>query len=531
MPIPEGIRRVPRPKNTVVIDSGHDGPLRYAVRQRAGVKYGPQGQARPINGSVIGHICGGSFVPLGQITRTGADGPDVRSYGAAAFVHSEGADILQHLLSVYLPQDAYAILVIAMLRAIKPEIKSRRFSTEYNRTFIGQFYPGVHVSENRVSKLLNLLGQDGGKREAFYQLRQAAVEATHHLVIDGVLKQDTSTINSLSAFSYKGRVKGCRDISVIYAYDLEKMEPVCAEAFAGNCIDASTFAAFIRDRDIQQGIIVADKGFPPSKISAELQARPGLHFLIPIKRSDHRIKSNGLLDFQGVISGIDRQVGYCKRQIRGGRFLYAYKDFAKARAGEWTFLERMKKDPTLTQDVFSKKSAFFGVIVLESDQDLSPLDAYLCYENRWQIELVFDSFKNDEGLDRTDVQGDYSVWGNEFINFIATVLTCRMMRRAQRAGLLAKSSFKDLLEDLACAWRKAKSPIPPKSGDEYWQADFVGLFTKLEALNLSTPGENSKAPQLVTPSGEVIPRKSGRPRTRPVFVGPKRPRGRPRRVD
>ena len=123
MPVPEGIRRVPRPKNTVVIDSGHDGPLRYAVRQRAGVKYGPQGQARPINGSVIGHICGGSFVLLGQITRTGADGPDVRSYGAAAFVHSEGADILQHLLSVYLPQDAYAILVIAMLRAIKPEIK------------------------------------------------------------------------------------------------------------------------------------------------------------------------------------------------------------------------------------------------------------------------------------------------------------------------------------------------------------------------------------------------------------------------
>lgn len=74
MPVPEGIRRVPRPKNTVVIDSGHDGPLRYAVRQRAGVKYGPQGQARPINGSVIGHICGGSFVPLGQITRTGANG-------------------------------------------------------------------------------------------------------------------------------------------------------------------------------------------------------------------------------------------------------------------------------------------------------------------------------------------------------------------------------------------------------------------------------------------------------------------------
>lgn len=531
MSVPENIRRVPRPKNTVVIDSGHTGPLRYAVRQRAGVKYGPQGQSRPINGSVIGHICEGRFVPIGEITRIGSDGPDTRSYGAAAFVHSESTDLLQSLLAVYPPQDAYAILVIAMLRAIKPEIKNRRLSTEYKKTFIGQFYPGVHISENRVSKLLNLLGQDGEKRAAFYRLRLAAVEATHHLVIDGVLKQDTSVINSLSAFSYKARIKGCRDISVIYAYDLEKMEPVCAEVFAGNCIDANAFAAFVRDRGIQRGIIVADKGFPPSKITQELNARPDLHFLIPIRRNDRRIQSNGMLNFQGVLSGIDRQVSYCKQQIRGGRFLYAFRDFGKARTEEYTFLERMKKDPSITQEDFLRKSSLFGVIVFESDQDLPPLDVYLCYEDRWQIELVFDSFKNDEGLDRTDVQGDYSVWGNEFINFIATVLTCRMKRRAQRAGLLAKSSFKDLLEDLACAWRKTKSPLPPKSGDNFWQAEFTGLFALLEALKLCIPGENSKLPHPVTASGVVMPGKRGRPRIRPVFVGPKRPRGRPRKGD
>lgn len=38
MAIPEYIRKVPRPVNTVVVDNGKDGPNRYAVWERAGTK-------------------------------------------------------------------------------------------------------------------------------------------------------------------------------------------------------------------------------------------------------------------------------------------------------------------------------------------------------------------------------------------------------------------------------------------------------------------------------------------------------------
>ena len=56
------------------------------------------------------------------------------------------------------------------------------------------------------------LGEDGPKREIFYKKRISLVEKTHHVAIDGTLKQDTSSINDLSAISRKARVKGCRDI-------------------------------------------------------------------------------------------------------------------------------------------------------------------------------------------------------------------------------------------------------------------------------------------------------------------------------
>lgn len=64
MAIPEYIRKVPRPVNTVVVDNGKDGPNRYAVRERAGTKYIRDGNPQPKNGKVIGHIFDGAYIPL-----------------------------------------------------------------------------------------------------------------------------------------------------------------------------------------------------------------------------------------------------------------------------------------------------------------------------------------------------------------------------------------------------------------------------------------------------------------------------------
>jgi len=82
------------------------------------------------------------------------------------------------------------------------------------------------------------------------------------------------------------------------------MEPICAEIFPGNSIDASSYPAFIRNNNITKGIIVADKGFPPSRIEGLLKERPQLHFLTPIKRNDKRIVDNGMLVFEEVIEGL-----------------------------------------------------------------------------------------------------------------------------------------------------------------------------------------------------------------------------------
>ena len=330
MAVPAEIRAVPRPKNTIVDDSGRDGPKRYAVRVRSSTKYVAGGNPQPSNGKVIGHIIDFKYVPSESTTSSVSDLPDMLSYGSSALVKSVSQDLKEDLLAVFDPGDAFAIMAIASLRVIKPSISANRMSTHYNRCFVCKDYPGAAMSKNSIGKLFQKIGMDGSRRKAFYQLRMQKTAENHHIAIDGMLKQDTSVVNDLSAFSYKARKRGCSEISVLYAYDIEHMEPICAEVFPGNSIDASSYPAFIRDNDIQKGIIVADKGFPPSKIKEELSERPDLHFLTPIKRNDKRISDNDMLSFEGVLEGVDAQVVYCKKQIKGGRLLYAFKDARKA---------------------------------------------------------------------------------------------------------------------------------------------------------------------------------------------------------
>lgn len=515
MAVPKYIREVPRPVNTVVIDNGNDGPTRYAVRERKGIQYVSGGNPQPKNGKVIGHIIDGVYVPNHQAISDTV--PDMLSYGAAAFVHSVSSDLLSELLEIYSAKDAYTIMTIATLRIIKPEITASRMGTHYRRTYVSKYYPGIAISPNSISAFYQMLGQAGQLRKAFYQLRANKVVQDHHVAIDGTLKQDSSSANDLSAFSYKAKKKGCQEVSVLYAYDIEAMEPICAEVFPGNSTDAASYRSFIRDNDLKRGIIVADKGFPPGSIKEELNERPDLHFLTPIKRNDARIANNNMLDFEGVLSGLNDHVVYKKAAIKGGRYLYAYRSSKKARAEETSYLAGREKKKDFAPEKYSRKQELFGVIVFESDQDLDPQTAYACYDDRWLLELVFNRYKSDECLDKTNVQGDFSVIGSEFINFISTVLTCRLIKKAREAGLLDGMSYGDLMDDLNSAWRMVDAPDAPETGDKYWVHTLKTVFEELEALGLSKP----------VPQPE--PKKRGRPRKHPIDEKPKRPRGRPRK--
>ena len=537
MAVPEYIRKVERPVNTIVDDNGRDGPNRYAVRVRASVRYVKgKKNPQPKNGKVIGHIVDGRYVPVQRKSKN--DSGDIKegalccssskeysktpfalSYGSSAFVKSVSSDLFSDLIDVFGAKLAYNIMAVASVQIIKPGICSSRISMFYNRSFISLYYPGAHISINSLTKMYEELGMDFNGKAQFFKKRMEAVAKEHHIAIDGTLIQDNSTVNSLSQYSYKSRVKGSKDISLLYAYDIELQEPICAEAFPGNSIDASSYKAFIHDNNIDKGIIVADKGFPPSKIDSERAKHPDLHFLTPIKRNDSRIKSNNLLSDMKLLKGADGGILYNCKQIKGGRSLYAFKDTRKGAAECRDYLYRASKNNNFEYDKYERKNDLFGLIVFESDMQLDPLVVYQSYADRWLLEMMFRQFKHFECFDTTKVQSDFAVMGKEFVNLISTIITSRLLKSVSKTNLLDKMSFGDLIDDLGTAWRLTDSfnSEKPQSSDDKWVHTLDCVMDELEKLDLSIPD----------PKPET--KKRGR-KPKPKVDKPKRPRGRPKKI-
>ena len=94
MMVPENIRNVQRPPNTVVVNTGNVGPKQFPVRERNGGTV-INGRYHPHNGRVIGHIYNGEFIgmfhfPLEKIPRAGSPHPAPGSTGAVPLSWHEG---------------------------------------------------------------------------------------------------------------------------------------------------------------------------------------------------------------------------------------------------------------------------------------------------------------------------------------------------------------------------------------------------------------------------------------------------------
>ena len=517
MPIPKEVLNVSRPKNTVVIAYGKNKDL-YAVRQRVGCR-NDNGRHLPVNGPTIGHIVDLTYVPLDSTVPLDVSvAPiDLKDWANVVLCDREFKGILGELTVVYSSPDAMKIYCIAILRVCNPGIKDNELKEAYETSFLSEIYPGVPLSKNTVSTFLNDLGKACSRIVKFMRNRTAAVAMDHHLLVDGTLKSDESKVNSLSEFSRKARTKGTRDISVLYAFDLEEMEPVCSKCFPGNMLDATSYSDFIRENHITKGIIVADKGFPESAAHEQFEANSDLHYLNPVKRNSKLIERHNMLDFTGILSGYEG-ITYRKEKCTGtNKWLYSFRDSRKAAKEEADWLRRAKKAGTYKLEELREKQQTFGTIVLECDQDLPPETVYKAYDSRWEIEIVMRYYKSSCEFDETRVQDDYSVIGSEFCDFLSTVLTFRLIKQFDRSKLLEDRTYKKLMSVLE---RAKKARVDGKD----WQMIRINPSQEeiLQKLNLlptpeqppkKKPGrpKGSKKKE-VTMAASSVPKKRGRPK-------------------
>ena len=161
----------------------------------------------------------------------------------------------------------------------------------------------------------------------------------------------------------------------------------------------------------------------------------------------------------------------------------------------------LKNNGTFDGEEYSKKLLKMGMIVYESDLDLSPLDILNHYENRWWLETIFDVYKNTLDLDITRTQSRESVIGNEFINFVAALISCKLRNAMNDMDKLYGSdgsTFASRMSELRDVYREVNAPAKAFIDDGYWVLPASNAsFTLMARLGLvdDPSGELTKLPK------------------------------------
>jgi len=129
MGVPEEIRKVERPCNSVVVDSGSTGIYRYAVISRIGCKV-VNGMNQPVSGGTIGHIIDDKFVELDKL-RVQERRIEYKDFADVSLIHSLSSSLLDEALEIYEARDAITIYTIAILKVIYPIIPFDRIDSKY----------------------------------------------------------------------------------------------------------------------------------------------------------------------------------------------------------------------------------------------------------------------------------------------------------------------------------------------------------------------------------------------------------------
>lgn len=342
--IAEEIRNIARPKNTILLPTKKENV--YMVVERVGCKY-DHGRRLPQNGKVIGHIIDKVYVPKEEkIQKLTNRSVSLLRYGNVAFADKMGNNLLLSLNQIYDPNDALNIYNLALMRASFGDIKDYQIDEKYHKCFASVLYPRRAVSKNSISTLLENIGLDYAGIHSFMlnRIKDLVSEKTK-ILIDGMLKSNTSNINSFVGFSYKGRIKGTTDISIICAFDADRKEPLCIKVYKGNLPDFVNCADFFDEFNLPNGLVISDKGFPLDKLK-ERSSCSKIAFLNPIKRSSKIIDSLDLTRDMEYVAGDEKHI-LGKKSKYGEMFYYSFLNINRESKEEYDYIngKKNKFDP------------------------------------------------------------------------------------------------------------------------------------------------------------------------------------------
>ena len=400
---------------------------------------------------------------LGVIRQDGIKEPRYRSnrpttikeYGASLFLMEDNRKIIEKLKEYFF--DCWKEIFILSVFRLMYQSPLKHMQLHYLDSWLCQEMPDARLSKDSLGQLLETIG---AQRESIVEFLRGFIGGSEKLLIDLTHVFSLSDNMILAEKGYNSELDFTPQVNLLFIFSVDKKLPLFYRILPGNVRDVASLKATIKESQIEEIIIIADKGFY-SENNITLLEKNKLQYILPLKRNNTLIEYKVLEEgtrasFDGYFKFRDRYIWHyrCGKELS----IWVFLDDELHVKEQKDYLQRIETHPELgyTIENFIEKQHTFGTISLISNlKSISPEKIFHYFKSRIGIEQMFDSFKNVLEADRTYMRNDYSMEGWMFINYLSLMYYYKIYHRLIENDLLSKYTPLDVLLYLS-KYRKVK---------------------------------------------------------------------------
>ena len=370
----------------------------------------------------------------------------LKEYGLTSLITNEYSEYIE-LLKKHFPKHWKFIIALAYSRfAFQSPLKNVQYY--FSKSYLSELYKNVGLSTATISKKLREIGVNRKMILEFF--KEFKIE-NDKILFDGT---DMFSNSHKLGYPQKSKTKkGTFDniINLMFIFSTKAQIPLYYRIVSGKTKDVSSFKLCLDEAEIDDAIVIADKGFY-SESNIEKLDREQLKYIIPLKRNSklinyNREKTNDLRQFDGYFM-YEKNIIWYHQEEKDGKRIITYRN-ESLRAEEINdYLRRCETLPEIySEKTFFEKQYEFGTIsfITNLEKSVTEEEIYKNYKTRNQIEKMFDVFKNILNADKSYMQDEDALEGWMFINFIAMHWYYKLILKLNKNKLNSKYSPKDII--------------------------------------------------------------------------------------
>lgn len=367
-----------------------------------------------------GFIPNDSYIKDGDITTL--------EYGQYKLVLDNSKNTYELLNRVFAYDDAARIYCMAVICFINGFTPITRMSDYYEQSYLNIEFNAIKMKYTSLSNLLDNLGR---RQEKVHEFENMLIKkSSKEIAIDGHVIPNYSNQNDLAEIGNKFNMIGDSQINLLMTYDINTNMPLTSRFYSGSTLDKISVKDLIQRNELHDVLYIVDRGFYSNE-NIEYFSKDGNKYIIPL--------SPNLKSYKKAIEELNfasefvyeknkkRTIVEFKELKYEEKRICVFRDKTQNTLDRVDYLKNLEAGKKgFSKENFEKVKDFFGMIVLETNIDISAEEVFQYYKKRWKIETFYNFFKNKINFESLNESDYYQMQGLSFIMLITGMIHSEM---------------------------------------------------------------------------------------------------------